>query len=331
MNCEKYLNLINDLVEGELDKEASDEVNLHIFSCQNCEIEFEVLTNEKEMYSHFLFEVEPPKDLSARFQAKLESVNEEKIVLATSQNWLASFFSSLSFKPILAGAIVLLAFGFGYFWLKDGANKPEKALVSQTPFPNSLPAVIPENREFEAKEPNVTPPEIARERNVSTKKIEKDLPIKIRAVDVKPKAIAEDSKPFVDKNKQRNVDKSPKLSNEDLTQIKEIQAFEVETAKQMERVEMLLRSFRNVRYEEGVEEYDVAYEKQQAGKLLAKNIQLRQQSENYGTMLASELLSKVEPYLLDISNLENNPSEEEILEIKQRVKSQNIIVSLQSY
>jgi hypothetical protein len=331
MNCEKYLNLINDLVEGELDEQACDKVNLHIFSCRNCEAEFEILSREKEMYSHFLFDIEPSKDLSARFQAKLEGFNEEKIVLAANQNWFASVFNSLSFKPLFAGAIVLLTFGFGYFWFNDATNKPGNKVVSQSPVSNALSAVNIENNELEAKNTDIDLPKTVKEESISTKKVEKNLAVRIRAVEVKPKAIAAESKPFVVKKKQLKFENIPQLSNEELAQIKELQTFQFETANQMERVEMLLRAFRNVRFEEGFNEYDVSYEKQQARKLLSKNIELRQQSENYGSMLTSELLSRVEPHLLDISNLENNPSEEDVLEIKQRVKNQNIIVSLQSY
>ena len=43
------------------------------------------------------------------------------------------------------------------------------------------------------------------------------------------------------------------------------------------------------------------------------------------------MLSKVEPYLLDIANLNNNPLPAEILDIKERVKNQSIIASLQTY
>jgi hypothetical protein len=333
MNCEKFKDMINDLVEGELDSVVAAKVNLHIFSCQSCEAEFNFLSNEKEIYSKFLFEIEPPTDLLVAFQQKLESAEQSGIVSAGNRlslfNRFENLFTFVFFKPAFAGAIALLALSFGFFLLKVPTKTSDDVLVSKSPTPAVSPAFVPENKELAPLKPNVISPK-SNKNEIETIASKKPLVEKTKRLAVSSNSLNIEKK-LPPKKAAKKLFETPEGNSQFAAEFKQIRAFETETAKQIEKVEMLLRSFRNVRYEEGVGEYDVAYEKQQAGKLLAKNIQLRQQSENYGSMLTSELLSRVEPYLLDISNLENNPSEEEILEIKQRVKNQNIIVSLQGF
>lgn len=321
MNCEKYLNLINDLVEGELDEQTAEQVNLHIFACGYCETEFETLNREKEIYAHFLFDIEPPKDLTHEFQTKLESLEEEKIVPSIAFDRKTSYlFGFLSLKPLFAAAIVLLVFGFGYFLMKTALTEIEKPFVSESKTP---PILSIENTKKEVLE--TSPPKFTETKIISPKAVKSRF-------EVRPQTVAF-SKPTVKKplNREKSVSETRVLPKKDDSKIEEIRVFELETAKQIEKVEMLLRSFRNARYAEDRAEYDVAYEKQQARKLLENNLRLRRQSEIYGTRMTNEILSKVEPYLLEISNLNTNPSDEEVLEIKQRVRNQNIIAGLQGF
>lgn len=321
MNCEKYLNLINDLVEGELDEQTAEQVNLHIFACGYCEAEFETLNREKEIYAHFLFDIEPPKDLTRKFQTKLESLEEEKIVPSVPfERKISNFFGFLSLKPLLAASVILLVFGFGYFLIKTALIETEKPFVSESKTPPVLPSENPKKEVLETSLPTVTETKIISPKSVKTR------------FEVKPQAIAA-NKPTVKKplNREKSASETRIFPKKDDSEIEEIRVFELETAKQIEKVEMLLRSFRNARYAEDRAEYDVAYEKQQARKLLENNVRLRRQSEIYGTRMTNEILSKVEPYLLEISNLNTNPSDEAVLEIKQRVRNQNIIAGLQGF
>lgn len=322
MNCEKYLNLINDLVEGELDEQTAEQVNLHIFACGYCETEFETLNREKEIYAHFLFDIEPPKDLTHKFQTKLESLEQEKIVPSVLfDRKISNFFGFLPLKPLFAGAIVLLVFGFGYFLMKTALTETEKPFVSESKTPPILSIDDTKKEVLETSSPKFTETKIVVPKVFKAK------------FEVKPQTVAF-RKPTVKKPLTREkiaAENGVSPTKKDDSEIEEVRVFELETAKQIEKVEMLLRSFRNARYAEDRAEYDVAYEKQQARKLLENNVRLRRQSEIYGTGMTNEILSKVEPYLLEISNLNTNPSDEEVLEIKQRVRNQNIIASLQGF
>lgn len=327
MNCEKYTHLIDDLVEGELDEQFADEVSLHIFDCQSCKIQFQTLEREKEMYSHYLFEVEPLNDLPGRFQTKLE-IQEAQSGLAAKTFFksairLSNIFNSIRLNPTFAFAIalILLTFGFGLFSLiNEEKTKLERIADSQPSFP-AIPMMFPKIN----KTDDVIAP-------VKPKKVDEITKNEKR----KPESIA---KPITVKQsvKVKNEEPSPKIKrkivkpSEEELQLRQIQTLEIETARQIEKVELLLRSFRNARLIEGSEIYDISYEKQQARKLLQNNIALRQRAESYGTLFTEEMLNKIEPYLLDIANLEIDSAPEEVLQIKDRVRNQNIIASLQGF
>jgi hypothetical protein len=95
----------------------------------------------------------------------------------------------------------------------------------------------------------------------------------------------------------------------------------------IEKVELLLRSFRNGRASEA----DVAYDKKRARDLLMPHIVLRRDAETTGDLAAKELLNSLEPYLLDIANLKNQPIDDEAKDIKNRMQRQSIMVALHIY
>jgi hypothetical protein len=312
MNCDKYLQLIDDLIEDALDDHIADEVSLHILDCQNCTAHFEMLEREKQIYSHYLFDIEPPVDLQRKFEAKLSA--EEKATVQTS------FWANISavLRPNFAlpvfAALLLCLLGLG--WLNLENPQMEKAENIEQ---NFRPKNSIRSTEKEKITASTTPETIGK--MVAKVKVEKNKPeIAQQPIVVKETKIIKRIEPKA----------MPKMSEEEL-QFKQIQVLEVETAKQVEKVELLLRAFRNARMIEGSEIYDVAYESQQARKLLPNNIALRQKAEFYGTIYSEEILSKVEPVLLDIANLDANPSPEQVLEIKDRVRNQNIIASLQGF
>ena len=331
MKCEKYLDLIDDFIEGELDPLTSQQVNLHVFACPECAAYYETLKEEKEIYARYLFDAEPSNDLWAKFQTRLESEGIENSgsagILAGIYVWRESLFGFLRLSPALAFGALILTIGIGFvlfnFWANENApvtvplaeNQPKTVDIENIESANSA-ANVGDNKNL------ISPKNIVAQNRFTNAESKPTTNIEIGAVKetkIKKSAVSE--------NRNANPIEIARLTDEQL----QIRTLETEAAKQVEKVELLLRSFRNAGFDEGGEAFDVAYEKEQARKLLEKNVRLRRDAETYGSFDTEEILSRVEPYLIDISNLESEPSPDKVRDIKERVKSQNIIAGLQIY
>jgi len=106
---------------------------------------------------------------------------------------------------------------------------------------------------------------------------------------------------------------------------------DVETARHIERAQLLLRSFRNSRDVGSQPDSNLAYEKQDSRELLYKNVLLRRDAEAKGNLPVEELLGSLEPFLLDIANLPDKPSGNEVRSIKERMHKKEIVSALQIY
>ena len=104
-----------------------------------------------------------------------------------------------------------------------------------------------------------------------------------------------------------------------------------ETNEHLRQTQLLLRSFRNAPIEEGAAAFDLAYEKRLSRELLSKNRLLRRSAENKEDSQAEELLNHIEPLLLDIANLPDKPSQNEVRSVKELIREQKIIATLQIY
>jgi hypothetical protein len=104
--------------------------------------------------------------------------------------------------------------------------------------------------------------------------------------------------------------------------------FAPETIRHFEKAQLMLRSFRNASAAKA-SATDLAYERQLSRRLLYQNILLRRDAEMKGNMPAEEALSNLEPVLLDIANLPDNPAPGELGWIRERLQRKELIASLQ--
>jgi len=97
-----------------------------------------------------------------------------------------------------------------------------------------------------------------------------------------------------------------------------------------ERVERLLRSFRNARLTDDDPTFDVADARKLSKRLLYSNITLRREAAGAGDRPAEGWLDSLEPILVDISNLPNKPSPDAVGSIKERIRRRQLVGVLQA-
>jgi hypothetical protein len=107
--------------------------------------------------------------------------------------------------------------------------------------------------------------------------------------------------------------------------------FDFETASHIEQTELLLRSFMNAKADEGTDATQIAYEKQRSRELLDRNVLLRLGAEAKGNFPTEDVLGSVEPYLLDIANLNANAPADQVRAIQERLQKREIVADLQIY
>src|SRR5439155_24554576 len=105
-----------------------------------------------------------------------------------------------------------------------------------------------------------------------------------------------------------------------------------DTANHIEQAENLLRSIRNLQLsDDNDDEVDVSYEKAMSRRLLNENVVLRRDAEMAGKFPAKSLLGDLEPFLIDIANLPDKTTPNELRAIKERVQKTEIVAALRSY
>jgi hypothetical protein len=104
-----------------------------------------------------------------------------------------------------------------------------------------------------------------------------------------------------------------------------------DTARHLEESQNLLRSIRNFEVGDSDQEVDVSYDKAVSRRLLNENIVLRREAEMKAKFPTKELLSDLEPFLIDIANLPDRAKPDDVRVIKERVKKTEIVAALIGY
>lgn len=356
MKCEECLPLLEEFSDGEVDRQTNQLMDAHLAACAECAEAFDALRAEQELYLRYEREVEVPPAMWHAVRARIEEVpapvrSPKPLPLwSRLREQLALVVGALSVRPALASSMALLAVGLaaGALWLAQAPRpEPQDTLARSTPDQIITMPVQPER-------PTVAPPdEVASIDSAdAVTPAPKDYPALNGAASRPAKMLKAGGAPargpsdtsgagsaFVPSDNHLEGKEDPLLSarpsmlDDDVLAIdtRLLDPEEKDVARHIEQAQMLLRSFRNARYSEGEGATNIAYEKTMSRKLLDENRSLQFEAETSGNKTTRRVLNSLEPFLLDISNLRDEPSRDEVRSIKERMQKKEIIASLQVY
>lgn len=369
MRCVDCLPLIEEYFDGEVEERTAEQISAHLSSCADCSAALDALSFEQETYARYDRGLEVTPALWARVSAEIareplpQNRTEDRPFLSRVRESLAAALSTLATRPALASSLALLLVGItaGSLWLSRVRKDLPHAVAVNTPTGNGTSVTAPQpenvgNKNSKATasetpsevEPGATPREgvrgdaiatAPRVRTTTTKLEDYLSDEELNRILATQSASAQDAGLVNIKYDEREPrpEDSPSYVNAGGGDVAVVNAparvldpGQKEVARYVEQTQVLLRSIKNARAEGG-DTVNVAYEKQLSRKLLGDNVTLQLDAETRGDKETKQVLDRIEPYLLDIANMHDNASREEVRSIRERIDRKEIIAALQVY
>ena len=320
-DCVKTKERLVDLVFGELDSEAGRLLLRELQSCHDCLAEYRSMTETLELFDEAIEKAMPDESYWLGYESGLRARLQHAQPRLTQRlvAWIKSFgLLSLRPLPLMAGAaIVMVAVGWWWMWRSAQIVVPVPSgpqIVTTTPTPQPR-AEAPDKTIAVAPKPENG---LAKRHSghFKTTGSHRRLPV----------------------DSSRELDEESIAGNSDPVRFEQTSIvssiFAPETIRHFEKTQLLLRSFRNAAVATDSDDgksVDVTYEKQMSRRLLYQNILLRRNAEMKGNLPAEEALNSIEPFLLDIANLPDRPSSDDLDDIRERLQRRELIAALQVY
>jgi len=323
MKCEECQLLIEEFFDGELNSQKSASVSAHVSGCSECSEILEDLRYEQDFIFAAASVPEPSPEFWQRVQAGIDSekLNKSKPPNRGFRARIGLFLPSIlspAFAPAFALLVLSIVSGVVLVKRYTGSSLPPSRAVQTVKNENVAvadpspvnPPVVPGEGKDRIPDLSVRSYSGAVQAQPYPRRESRFRPLKSRILPSVP-----DAATF--QRQQAEVVFQPASSGSD----------DPETSRHIERVQILMRSFRNSQLLDNKSE--LAFEKKLARDLLNQNIFLRRASELSGDLTTVELLNSIEPLLLDIANLDQRPSKGDVSLIKNRIKKEDVVAALQ--
>jgi negative regulator of sigma E activity len=303
MNC-SFTEKVSSLIDGELSASEAREVERHLHGCNECQ---QLRADFLNLRTHIAgFETSLQPDVQNRALKKI--LGSERRAPARRLGWSFGAPTVAFATLVIAAAIIGLL-----FYQSFNKNERDSAQVAQQQ-KQGQPTPVPTGSAEQSKQQPQATPEPAREQQPAPGKGNEETPRR-----QPPKKIVREPKP----GEEFAVAPAPG-SAPDAAPIRPADS-QTMTAMHFEKSETLLLAFRNVRLNEPGTAKEVSYERKRAQQLVLQNMMLRREADAAGDVQVSSLLESLEPILIDIANLPDNPDENAVRTIRQRVERKNIV------
>lgn len=367
MRCEDCLPLIDEYFDGEVTGQTAEAVGAHLAACADCSAALDALSFEQEIYARYDrggLEVTP--DLWARVSAEIartppasESPAAGRPFLSRARDYFAAALGPLALRPALASSLALLvvAAGAGALWLsrRTPPDAPTHSVAQSTPAPDAAvnPPSHGTDEEHPKRENPLAPvesgtapaadvpraaprgPELAENASPARRAGDTGTSVdELLAPAPAPKddgivRFRQEHQP-ADETAALLVNASAPAGDLVAANARPLEPDEKDLARHVERAQMLLRSIKNGRASDAADA-DISYEKTLSRKLLAENATLQLEAEVKGDKDTKQVLDRIEPFLLDIANMGEKPSREEVRSMRERVRETEIVAALEVY
>jgi hypothetical protein len=285
MNC-SFTEKISSLIDGELSDAEGREVERHLLTCGECEQQRADFLNLRRQITSFETSLQP----EVQNRALQKILARPRRTSGLQWNFGTS---ALAFATLLIVAAII-----GFIAYQNSHSREQKAVavVVQTPSPAPAATVEPSKQTKESPEP--TPNKGNEEKRPA--------PVK-RPIVREPKPGEQFASIPAPPEPVRSADA------------------ETMTAIHFETSERLLLAFKNVRLDEPSAAREVTYERKRAKQLVYQNMLLKREADASGDVQVASLLENLEPILIDIANLPDQPDESTVRAIRERVERKNIV------
>jgi hypothetical protein len=309
MKCDDCLTLLAEYIDGEVIESDAEQISAHLITCAACESEFELLTAEQELFTRYDRELDITPAMWSAIQARtaVEIKPVESRAKVNPLGWLTGLFATPRSVFAFSGAMAVLiaAVVIGVMYLKTHRQLPATEVAS-TVNPGSVP-----------------PP-----------------PIYVAAPTAPgndgnkaPAVVATYVPPATETLKHSGASRKADDPGVLFTDVAYSDLEQRDTTEHIRQAENLLRSIRTLQDGQSADdsEIDVSYEKAMSRRLLNENAVLLKDAEVAGKFPAKELLKDLEPFLIDIANLPDKTTANQLRVIKDRVQKTEIVAALMSY